>query len=219
MSTISYFLQLERLDCGTVQYWALVPPSFRWMWMEKGRFWQRHMNIKTTFSLFFFKHGHMGATPKTKWRKHYQTILTCLILFVWEKLTLFNNYISFSGRAVFTDIHCMSYMLQYVGFDGSKRIWDCRKNYLNGMKYNVDIVQKSGEMDCISSYVYCTRKTELREYIYVYTVYIYTIYTSLWPVFLTDNEINCQSYMFWIIYRLARVKTSRGLFLNQGNVH
>lgn len=37
----------------------------------------------------------------------------------------------------------MIYMLQYAGFDGSKRIWDCRRdeNYLNGMNINVDIVQ------------------------------------------------------------------------------
>lgn len=52
------------------------------------------------------------------------------------------NDISFSGRAVFTDIHW-----RFTTCDGSQR--DCRKRrYLNGMKCNVDAVQRPGEMDC-----------------------------------------------------------------------
>lgn len=41
-------------------------------------------------------------------------------------------------------IYCMSCMLQYVGFDGSKRISDRRKdeNYLNGMHFIVNIVYR-----------------------------------------------------------------------------
>lgn len=172
---------------------------FRRTWTErrgekKGRSSQRE--IKTIFFLFFFFflniRGHVGEN----------IIKQYLPYFVCMRRTLIND-ISFSGRAVLTDIHRRSCMLQYVGFDGSK--WDCRKdeNYLNGMKLNVDIVQVDWYRVCLLHSEGCIKK----------------VIVSLWTVFLSENEINCQSSIFWIIYRLARVETSRGLFLNQGNVH
>lgn len=146
MSTISYFLQLEHLDCGTVQYRALVPPKFFEGCGPEGKevlvLMKKHEHKDHLFLLLLFKrqrpHGSLSrdTTQKMLSDNLYLPYIVCM-----RRTETLINYISFSGRAVFTDIHRMTYMLQYVGFDGSKRLWDCRKdeNYLNGMKFNVDI--------------------------------------------------------------------------------
>lgn len=88
------FSQPERFDCGTAILSSCSSTFLKDVDQEKRPVLAKKHEHKDHPFFFFLKvRSHMGASWETQRRKHYQTIFTCLILFVWEEL-LSTTYLS-----------------------------------------------------------------------------------------------------------------------------